>query len=226
VTDLLTDPQLTWFLARATGYISLVLITLSLVLGIGSSTRMSTSGWPRFVTQALHRNISLLVLVLLAIHIGAVILDDFVTITIIDSFVPFVGSYRPIWLGLGVLSSDLLIAVAVTSELRHRIGYDTWRAIHWTSYLCWPLAIMHSLGTGTDTRKGWAVWLVVACVALVLLALAWRIVEGWPRRAALRAGAIVATACTVAIVFAWAKQGPLAPGWSKRAGTPPPASSR
>jgi sulfoxide reductase heme-binding subunit YedZ len=226
VTDLLTDPQLTWFLARATGYISLVLVTLSMVLGIGSSTRMSTSGWPRFVTQALHRNVSLFVLVLLAIHIATVILDDFVTITILDSFVPFVGSYRPFWLGIGVVSSDLLIAIAVTSELRHRIGYDTWRAIHWTSYLCWPLAIVHTLGTGSDTRKGWAIWLVVACVALVLLALVWRIIEGWPQRAALRAGAIVVTACTVVLVFAWAKQGPLAPGWSKRAGTPPPASSK
>ncbi len=226
MTDLLTDPQLTWFLARATGYTSLVLVTLSMVLGIGSSTRMSTSGWPRFVTQALHRNVSLFVLVLLAIHIVTVILDDFVTITILDSFVPFVGSYRPFWLGIGVVSSDLLIAIAVTSELRHRFGYDTWRAIHWTSYLCWPLAIVHTLGTGSDTRKGWAIWLVVACVALVLLALVWRIIEGWPQRAALRAGAIVVTACTVALVFAWAKQGPLAPGWSKRAGTPPPASSK
>ncbi len=226
MTDLLTDPQLTWFVARATGFISLVLITLSLVLGIGSSTRMSTAGWPRFVTQALHRNISLFVLVLLGIHIVAVILDDFVTITITDSFIPFVGSYRPIWLGLGVLASDLLVALVVTSELRHRIGYGTWRAIHWTAYACWPLAIVHSLGTGTDTRKGWAVWIVVACVALVLLAVAWRIVEGWPRRAVLRAGAVVVTACAVAVVFAWAKQGPFAPGWSKRAGTPPAVSSK
>ena len=61
------------------------------MLGIGSSTRMSSAGWPRFVTQALHRNVSLFVLVLLAIHVVAVILDDFVTITIADSFIPFVA---------------------------------------------------------------------------------------------------------------------------------------
>lgn len=226
MTDLLTDPQLSWFVARATGFVSLMLITLSLVLGIGSSTRMATAGWPRFVTQALHRNVSLFVLVLLALHIAAVIIDDFVTITIADSFIPFVSSYRPIWLSLGVLSSDLLIALAVTSELRHRIGYGTWRAIHWTAYLCWPLAIVHSLGTGTDTRKGWAVWIVVACVALVLLSVAWRIVQGWPRRALLRAGAIVVTVGAVAVVFTWAMQGPFAPGWSKRAGTPPAVGSK
>ena len=226
MTDLLTDPQLSWFVARATGFISLALITLSMVLGIGSSTRMSSAGWPRFVTQALHRNVSLFVLVLLAIHVAAVILDDYVTITIADSVIPFVSSYRPIWMGLGVLSSHLLIALVVTSELRHRLGYGTWRAVHWTAYLCWPLAIVHSLGTGSDTRKAWAVWVVIVCVALVLLSVAWRIVEGWPRRAVLRAGAVIVTACTVAVVFTWAKQGPFAPGWSKRSGTPPAAGTK
>lgn len=226
MTDLLTDPQLSWFLARATGVISLVLITLSMVLGIGSSTRMSSAGWPRFVTQALHRNVSLFVLVLLALHVVVVVLDDYVTITIADSFVPFVSSYRPIWLGVGVLSSDLFIALVVTSELRNRFGYGTWRVVHWTAYLCWPFAVVHSLGTGSDTRQTWAVWLVAACVALLLLSVAWRIVEGWPRRAVLRAGAVIVTACTVAVVFAWAKQGPFAPGWSKRAGTPPAADTK
>ncbi|MFL6131087.1 MAG: ferric reductase-like transmembrane domain-containing protein [Mycobacteriales bacterium] len=226
MTDLLTDPQLSWFVARASGFVGLALITLSLVLGIGSSTRMSSAGWPRFVTQALHRDVSLFVLVLLAVHVFAVILDDYVTITIADSLIPFVASYRPVWLGLGVLSADLFVALVVSSELRHRLGYGAWRAVHWTAYACWPLAIVHSLGTGSDTRRGWAVWFVVGCVLLVLLAVAWRIVEGWPRRAVLRAGAVIVTACTVAMVLTWAKQGPLAPGWSKRSGPPPAAGTR
>lgn len=226
MTDLLTDPQLTWYVARATGLICLALLSLSLVLGIGSSTRLSSSGWPRFVTQALHRNVSLFVVVVLAVHVAAVILDDFVVITIPDAAIPFVSAYRPIWLGLGTLSSDLLVALVVTSLVRQRLGYGTWRAIHWTAYLCWPLAVVHGLGTGTDARRSWSVWFVVACVALVLLAVAWRIVEGWPRRAVLRAGAVVLTACAVALVVTWAKQGPLAPGWSKRAGTPPAAGSK
>lgn len=226
MTDLLTDPQLTWYVARATGLISLALLSLSLVLGIGSSTRLSSSGWPRFVTQALHRNVSLFVVVLLAVHVAAVILDDFVVITIPDAVIPFASAYRPIWLGLGTLSSHLLVALVVTSLARQRLGYGTWRAVHWTAYLCWPLAVVHGLGTGTDSRRAWSVWFMVACVAFVLLAVAWRIVEGWPRRAVLRAGAVVVTACAVALVATWAKQGPLAPGWSKRAGTSPTAGSK
>lgn len=222
MTDLLSDPQLTWFVARATGVVCLVLLTCSLALGIGASTRMSSARWPRFVTQSLHRSVSLFALVLLAVHVVSVILDDYVRITIADSFVPFLSGYRPIWLGVGAIASDLLIAVTITSLVRQRIGYRTWRAVHWTSYACWPLSIVHGLGTGTDTRKGWNVWVTVACVALVLLAVAWRVVEGWPRRATVRIGAVLVTACAVVVVFTWAKQGPFAPGWSKRANTPPP----
>jgi methionine sulfoxide reductase heme-binding subunit len=224
VTDLLSDPQLTWYVARATGVICLALLSISVALGIGSSTRVSSRGWPRFVTQALHRNVSLFVLVMLALHVAAVIVDDYVTITIPDAVVPFVSVYRVIWLGLGTIASDLLVALVLTSLLRHRLGYGSWRAIHWTAYACWPLALVHGLGTGTDARKGWSAWFTLACVVLVLLALGWRIVEGWPHRAAARTGAVLVTACAVAVVFTWAKQGPLAPGWSKRAGTPPPAA--
>ena len=219
MSDLLGDSQLTWFLSRASGVIALALLTLSMVLGIGASTRLSSARWPRFVTQGLHRNISLFVLVLTAVHVLVIILDDYVIIGVPESFVPFIGDYRPLWLGFGTISSDLVIAVIVTSLLRQRIGYETWRAVHWTSYACWPLGIVHSLGTGSDTRKGWMLWFVVINVALVLLAVAWRIVDGWPRRALLRTTAVVVTACAVAVVFTWAKQGPFAPNWSKRSGT-------
>lgn len=219
MTDLLTDPRMTWFVSRASGVTLLALLSLSMVLGVGSSTRLSSTRWPRFVTQALHRNVSLLALVLLVAHIVAVIVDDYVVITVPETVIPFLSTYRPLWMSVGTVSSDLMIVLTVTSLLRHRFGYETWRAIHWTSYLCWPLGVIHGLGTGSDTRKAWSVWFTVACVVLVLLAVGWRIVEGWPRRALLRATAVLVTACAVAVVFTWAKQGPFAPNWSKRSGT-------
>ena len=219
MSNLIGNSQLTWFLARASGVVALALLTLSMVLGIVAGTRLSSTRWPRFVTQGLHRNISLFVLVLLAVHVIVGVVDDYVTITVQESFIPFIGTYRPVWMGLGAISSDLVIAMVVTSLLRQRIGYETWRAVHWTAYLCWPLGIVHALGTGSDVRKAWSVLFTLACVALVLLAVAWRIVAGWPRRALLRTTAVLVTACAVAVVFTWARQGPFAPGWSKRSGT-------
>ena len=157
MSNLIGNSQLTWFLARASGVVALALLTLSMVLGIVAGTRLSSARWPRFVTQGLHRNISLFVLVLLAVHVIAAVVDDYVTITVQESFIPFIGTYRPVWMGLGALSSDLVIAMVVTSLLRQRIGYETWRAVHWTAYLCWPLGIVHALGTGSDVRKAWSV---------------------------------------------------------------------
>ena len=220
VSGLLGNPQLTWYLTRASGIVALALLTLSMVLGIVAGTRLSSARWPRFVTQGLHRNISLFVLVLLALHVGAAVLDDYVRITVQESLIPFIGTYRPIWMGLGALASDLVIAMIVTSLLRQRIGYETWRAVHWTAYLCWPLGVVHAPGHGLGRPQD-LVGAVHRSPASRSCCWPWPggIVAGWPRRALLRASAVLLTACAVAIVFTWAKQGPFAPGWSKRSGT-------
>lgn len=220
VGKILDDPRLLWFVARSTGLVCLVLLTLTVVLGITASTRVASTGWPRFVTQGLHRNVSLFVLALLAAHIAAVVADDYVPLYLRDAVVPFVARYRPIWVGLGVLALHLLLALVVTSLLRQQLGYGTWRVVHWIAYLSWPLALLHGLGTGSDPRRGWVLVLTVACALAVLIAIGWRIVAGWPARRVLRVGAVLVTASAVVATVVWARQGPLAPGWGKRAGTP------
>ena len=105
--------------------------------------------------DALHRNVALLSVCFLVVHIITAVLDTFTSIPLIDSVVPFIGSYRPFWLGLGAVAFDLLIAVTITSLLRQRLGYGTWRAVHWLSYASWPIALVHGLGTGSDTKGTW-----------------------------------------------------------------------
>ena len=109
-------PSAYWYLARGTGAVALVLLTVSVVLGILGSLRFAPAPrWPRFAIDTLHRDVSLLVLVLLVVHIITSVLDSFAPIRLIDAVIPFVASYRPLWLGLGALSFDLLIALVVTS---------------------------------------------------------------------------------------------------------------
>jgi sulfoxide reductase heme-binding subunit YedZ len=178
-----------WYLTRSTGLVSLVLLTGTVVLGMISSVGWTTERWPRFVSQAVHRNLSLLCVALIGIHVATTVADGYVPIGFLDAIVPFRTAYRPLYVGLGALSLDLLLAVALTSGLRRRIGADSWRAIHWLAYLCWPIALIHALGTGSDTRLSVAIVIEGLCVVAVVTTGLWRLSLGRARSAGWRAGA-------------------------------------
>jgi sulfoxide reductase heme-binding subunit YedZ len=209
-----------WFLTRGTGVATLLLLTLVVVLGVMNVRRTRLEGVPRFVLELVHRNAALLAAAFLAIHILTAVLDPFAPITLIDAVVPFESAYRPFWLGLGALSSDLLAAVVITSLARRRLGYRAWRAVHWLAYASWPVAILHALGTGSDARAGWMLVLCAVCVVAVVVAVAVRVAAGWPDRIALRLGALSACAAVPVGLAVWLPDGPLAANWARRAGTP------
>jgi hypothetical protein len=219
-------PSALWYLTRGTGMVTLVLLTLSLALGIANVRRVQTDAVPRFVFDAVHRSVSLLALAFLAVHIVTSVLDPFAPIRLLDAVVPFVSSYRPIWLGLGAVASDVLIALVVTSVLRRRFGYRAWRVTHWLAYMCWPIALVHGLGTGTDAKTSWMLLLMAGCVLVVLVAVWIRAAAGWPDHSGIRASAVLASIAAPLALVAWLPNGPLAAGWAKRAGTPPSLLAR
>ena len=192
-----------------------------MVLGLTEAVRYTRPGWPRFVVSALHKNAALLAVAALAVHIITSVLDTYAPIHIADVFFPFVSAYRPIWVGLGAVAVDLLLALVITSLVRERLGYRAWRAIHWTAFACWPVAVVHGLGSGSDTRLGWVQVIYLVCVAAVLLALWWRLAQGWSRVSASRRGtAVLASVVLPVAVAVWAFRGPLQSGWARRSGTP------
>jgi Ferric reductase like transmembrane component len=213
-------PSALWYLTRGTGTVSLVLLTISLALGIANVRRAHTSAVPRFVFDAVHRSVSLLALTFVAVHVITSVLDPFAPIRLIDAVIPFVSAYRPIWLGLGAVASDVLIAIVLTSLLRRRFGYRTWRTTHWIAYACWPIALVHGLGTGSDAKTSWMLLLTAGCVLIVLVAVWVRAVAGWPDHSGVRASAMLASIAAPLALLAWLPNGPLAAGWAKRAGTP------
>ncbi|HEX4724159.1 MAG TPA: ferric reductase-like transmembrane domain-containing protein [Pseudonocardiaceae bacterium] len=165
-----------WYASRATGLIALVLFTTSVVFGVLESGRFSGARWPRFAIAAVHRNVSLLSVAFLAVHIGTSIIDPFAGIGWLDAIVPFGSIYHPFWLGLGAVATDLTVAIVVTSLLRPKVRLRLWKAVHWTSYACWPLAVIHGIGTGpADFQLGWVVAVNIACVVAVVIALGWRV---------------------------------------------------
>jgi sulfoxide reductase heme-binding subunit YedZ len=213
-------PSAYWYLARGTGAVALVLLTASVVIGILGSVRFVAERWPRFAIDAVHRDVSLLVVVVLVIHIVTSVLDGFAPITLLDGVIPFNSPYRPLWLGLGTLSFDLLVAIAVTSLVRRRLGYRAWRAVHWLAYASWPVAVLHGLGTGSDTRQWWMLALTVVCIMAVLIAVWLRIAHVDSAHAGLRAPATALAVITPVGLMIFALAGPLQSGWAKRSGTP------
>jgi len=213
-------PSVLWYLTRATGAVSLVLLTGALVLGVADVRRLSTANWPRFMIDSLHRSVSLLAIVFLGVHILTSVLDSFTSISLVNAVVPFTGSYRPLWLGLGAVAFDLMLAVIITSLLRGRIGYTGWRAVHWLAYASWPLALVHGLGTGSDVNSGWLLVLSVVCGLAVAAAVLSRVLSGWPAGATGRRVGLAATAAFAIFLLAWLPMGPLGSEWARRSGTP------
>ena len=183
-----------WYASRATGIVSLVQLTMVVVLGVGVQRRARLPGLPRFGVVELHRSVSLLSVLFLAIHVGTAVADSYVSIRLVDTVVPFLASYEPFWLGLGTVVGDLIIALIVTSLIRVRLGHKIWRWVHWLAYAAWPVAVVHGVGSSQDMQSGWLLGLTIVCVAAVLAAVIWRLVgrsHSTPRTA------------RVASVFAW-----------------------
>lgn len=208
-----------WYLTRGTGVVALLLLTAVLVLGIAGTLGWQRPGWPRFLVADLHKYLTLLSIVFVAAHVVTTVADGFAPIRLLDAVVPFASPYRPIWLGLGAVAFDLLLALLVTSLVRARIGYGSWRAIHFLAYAAWPVALVHAFGTGSDGRTGWFALLGFGCAAAVGLAVAVRLLRS-TGSGGIRALAGAATVAVALIVFFWYRGGPAQQGWAARSGTP------
>ena len=143
-----------WYLGRGTGLVALVMFTVTMVLGITTRSGRAGLGLNRFGLADLHKTASLAGTGLIAVHVGTLLFDPYAQLRLVDLAVPFLATYRPLWLGLGTLAVDVLLVLVATSLLRHRVGPRVFRAVHWTAYAMWPLALVHALGTGTDAGTG------------------------------------------------------------------------
>ena len=188
----LLDAQepLLWYVNRSTGLVLAVLLTLTVVLGLLAARRdPGPRAVPRFVPQAVHRGLGLLTVLLLAVHVGSAVVDEYVDIRWWHAFVPAGLSYRPVWLALGVLAGDLVLALVLTSLVRSRLRHRHWRAVHLAAYPAWGVALLHGVGIGTDTASAPVTWGYVACAGLVAAAATHRLVSGARHRVARRRAA-------------------------------------
>lgn len=168
--------ELLWYLSRATGMVSVVLVTGTFVLGLLTTGRAAPIGAPAWVRASLHRTLSMILVVFLAVHVITAVIETYVDIGWLSVLVPFSSAYDPFWVGLGTLALDLLLAVVITSLLRRRIPLRTWRYVHLLAYAMWPLALLHGLGTSTSDGVA-MITITIGCAAAGGVALTWRLTK-------------------------------------------------
>lgn len=214
----MTSPNPLWFLDRSAGEVTLLLLTAVLILGI---VRAAFPAAFPFVVEGAHVNIALLTIVFGGLHVLAAILDPFAHLGPIDAVVPFASTYRGTWLGLGVISAYLYGSAILTSWPARRLPRSSWVWLHRLMYGGWLLAVLHSLGTGSDAKDEVFLLLnLVAVVSAVVVFLGVRVAEGWVRFPRLWAAIAVAAVLVVLGLGIWAAGGPLQPGWARSSGTP------
>ncbi|AXH34103.1 iron reductase [Humibacter sp. BT305] len=167
--------ELLWAIGRISGIVSLGLFTAAALLGILTRAGAPLPGLPRFGIVLLHRNVSLLASVFLVLHVVTLLGDSYARLSLVDTLIPFLATYEPFWQGLGTVAFDLVVAVVITALLRHRLPARVFRVIHWSVYLMWPIAVLHSIGTGTDGSSAWFDLLAAVAAAAVAAAITWRV---------------------------------------------------
>lgn len=181
----MTETPLLWFLNRSTGITLTVVLSLSIALGVltlrGRAAGDGGARVPRFVTQSLHRNLALGGLALLLAHVVTAVADEYVDIRWWHAVVPWGGTYEPVWLALGTLGFDLMIAVALTTAVRGRLRHRAWRVVHLSSWAAWLAGLAHGVMIGTDLRDpaSWTTWAlapIALSIALVGIAFVYRVV--------------------------------------------------
>jgi predicted ferric reductase len=164
-----------WALGRGTGITALAFLTISLALGIATRSGRRLLTLPRFAVADVHRFAALAGTLLVVLHMALLFFDPYAQLRLVDFVVPFLGTYRPLWQGLGTLALDVLAVVILTSVLRNRIGVRTFGIVHWATYALWPIALAHALGNGTDTDHKWFLLFGGCCALTVAAALVWRL---------------------------------------------------
>jgi sulfoxide reductase heme-binding subunit YedZ len=213
-----STPSPLWFLDRSSGEVTLVLLSVAVALGV---IRAAYPAFQPFLVEGVHRNLTLLAVAFAAIHLVAAVADPYAQLSAFDAVIPFLSAYRTTWLAFGVISGYLFAIVLVTSWPVRRLGRRAWQWLHRIAYAGWAVAVVHSLGAGSDVRNPVFLVLTMAMVVGVLVAfLGVRLAEEQEHRRVSAAVGVVAI-LTVVVIAVWAATGPMQPGWARISGTPP-----
>ena len=167
--------SLPWYATRALGFLGYWALAISVIYGLLLSTGILDGIAHRAVSFSLHQELSAIAIALVALHGAVLTLDRFVQTSVFQILVPFAGTYRPVWVGIGQVAFYVMVLVYTSFYFRRRLGQRGWRLLHYSTFLVFVGGTAHGLMAGTDTSAGWAVWTYALASALVVFLLGYRI---------------------------------------------------
>jgi methionine sulfoxide reductase heme-binding subunit len=174
------DPTqvLWWLVSRASGILALVLISLSVVIGLAMATKTLRRPRLKRACARLHEQIALIALVAITVHGLALLGDRWLKPGLRGIAVPFAISYRTQFTALGITAGYLAVLLGPSFYLRRRIGARRWRQLHRATVAVWILAVIHTLGAGSDGATLWLRAIVLASGIPIAYLLVLRILQG------------------------------------------------
>lgn len=150
----LNSTQTTWYITRAAGWVAYFLLWFSMVWGLAIPSKFFERVLSPTFAVDFHEYISLLAVGFILLHVGVLLIDKFLPFTIIQILVPFLSTYRPVWVGLGTIGFYLTLLVTITFYLRKKIGQKTFKSIHLLSFLAYLGVVLHAFFAGSDSSLG------------------------------------------------------------------------
>lgn len=178
----LSISPLIWYLARAAGMTTYVLLWLSVVSGIAMSMRLKLPGIDQALLLPIHRLSTELSLVFLVLHGVSLAFDPTVSLGMLGVVLPFMSSIRQPWTDIGIISAYLLVGITASFGVRTYIGSQTWRRLHFLTFPLWLLAVVHAIGAGSDSGTLWAALIYLLTIDVLVFLVAMRILTRQPRR--------------------------------------------
>jgi hypothetical protein len=169
--------QAVWFGARSTGLVAYALATCSVLFGLVTATWTRDRRPGRGIVYDTHRALSLLTVLVIGAHVLLLAFDRYTQFGPTDLLVPFASWYRPTWTGLGVLAAYVLLVVYASFYVRSRIGYKTWRVLHYATFAVFVMGTAHGLRVGSDSGAVWARGFYTAAILAVALAVTYRLLQ-------------------------------------------------
>lgn len=174
--------KLSWYVARSSGLIAWALVTVSILWGLALSSRLvRRRGVPAWLL-AMHKYLGTLSIVFVAVHVLALVADNYVYYGWKELFIPMATEWRPGATAWGIAAFYLLVAIQVTSWLMRRLPRKVWHAIHLSSFALFAAGTVHAFQSGADTANTLVQWAALVGGVLVVTLISFRLMDRSTRR--------------------------------------------